>query len=84
VTPNSFDAPGTPTTVGEQVAWATRVLESVGVSAPAREATALLAAVLEASNDDLEADPAAPLAATQVDRFLVAIARRTRGEQPHR
>jgi len=75
---NARDAPSTPTTVGEQLAWATHVLGTLGAPEPAREAAALLASAMGLPSPPLEADPAAPLAAGQVDRFLAAIARRTR------
>jgi hypothetical protein len=78
--PNAGDAPSTPTTVGEQLAWATRVLTTVGAPEPAREAAMLLASVMGVPIAPRELDPAVPLAASQVDRFLAAIARRTRDE----
>jgi len=83
--PNAGDAPTTPTTIGEQLAWATRVLAMLGAPDPEREAAALLASATGLSEVPPElhaAAPlaAAPLAASQVDRFLAAIARRTRDE----
>jgi hypothetical protein len=80
---HASDAPSTPTTVGEQLRWATHVLGTVGTAEPAREAATLLASAMGLPSVPLEPDPAAPLAASQVDRFLAAIARRLRDEQPH-
>jgi hypothetical protein len=80
--PNAFDAPSTPTTVGEQLAWATHVLGTVGAPNPGREAAALLALAMGLPSLPLEPDLTAPLAASHVDRFLAAIARRTRDEPP--
>jgi hypothetical protein len=74
--------PSAPTTVGEELEWATRVLETVGVPEPAREAAALLASVLGLPSVALEPDSPASLAAIHVDRFLAAIVRRTRDESP--
>jgi hypothetical protein len=73
-------APSAPTTVGEQLDWATRVLESVEAREPAREAVALLASVMASPSVALEPDSAATLTASEVDRFLAAIVRRTREE----
>ena len=75
---NSLGAPSPPTTVGEQLEWSTHVLRAVGVPEPAREASAMLASVMGLPSIPLELDPAAPLAARHVDRFLAAIARRIR------
>jgi hypothetical protein len=80
--PRPRDAPSTPTTVGEQLEWATRVLGAIGAPEPAREAAALLASVMGLPSVPLEPDPAAPLAASEVDRFLAAVARRTRDAPP--
>jgi len=73
------DAPSTPTTVGQQLEWATRVLETVGVADPTREAASLLASAIGWPSD-ASPNAAAPLAASEVDRFLAAIARRSRHE----
>jgi hypothetical protein len=62
--------------------WATQVLGTVGATEPAREAAALLASAMGLLGVALDLDPAAPLAASHVDRFLAAIARRTRDEHP--
>jgi hypothetical protein len=79
---NAPNAPSTPTTVGEQLEWAANVLGSIGAPDPAGEAAAILASVMGLPGVPLEPDLAAPLAASDVDRFLVAIARRTRDEPP--
>ena len=78
--PGGDQAPSAPTTVGEQLEWATRVLESVAAREPAREAAALLASVMGSPSGPLEPDSATSLTASQVDRFLAAIVRRTRDE----
>ena len=82
--PYPSDAPSTPTTIGEQLEWAARVLETVGALEPAREAAALLASVMGLPNIPAEADPGAWLPASLVDRFLAVIARRMRDETPRR
>jgi hypothetical protein len=79
---NAPAAPSTPTTVGDQLEWAAIVLGSIGVPDPAREAAAVLASVMGLPGVPLEPDLAAPLAASHVDRFLAAIARRMRDEPP--
>jgi hypothetical protein len=76
------DAPRTPTTIGEQLEWGTHVLATVGAREPAGEAAALLASAMGLATVPAQLDPAAPLAASHVDRFLAAIARRTRAEPP--
>ncbi len=76
------DPPSPPSTVGEQLAWATHVFETVGAAEPAREAATLLASAMDLPCVPLDPDPAASLAASQVDRFLAAIARRLRDEHP--
>jgi hypothetical protein len=76
--PRLAEPPSPPTTVGEQLAWATHVLEAVGVREPAVEAATLLAAAMDMPRAAPAPDPAAPLAASQVDRLLAAIARRLR------
>ena len=76
--PEGAEPPSPPTTVGEQLAWATHVLEGLGVSEPAVEAATLLAAAMDVLGAAPPHDPLAPLAASQVDRLLAAIARRLR------
>jgi hypothetical protein len=80
--PNALVAPPTPTTVGEQLAWATRVLETIGLPAPAREAAVLLASVIGSPGIALDHASGASLTARQVDAFLAAVVRRTRNEPP--
>jgi PrmC N-terminal domain len=75
-------APSPPTTVGEQLEWATQVLEAIGAPDPPQEAAALLASVMGSPRRALECEPGTSVAASQVDRFLAAIARRTRDEPP--
>ena len=77
---NALGPPSPPTTVGEQLEWATHILAAVGAPEPGREAAALLASVMGLPSLPQEPDPAAPLAASEVDRFLAVIARRTRRE----
>ena len=77
---NALGAPSPPTTVGEQLEWATHVLEIAGAPEPAREAAALLASAMGLPSSSPAPDPVAPLEASQVDWFLAAIARRTRGD----
>ena len=76
--PEGAEPPSPPTSVGEQLAWATHVLEAAGAREPAREAAALLAAVMDLPGVPAGPDPGTPLAASQVDRLLAAIARRLR------
>jgi hypothetical protein len=78
--PNALGPPSPPTTVGEQLEWAARVLETAGAPEPAREAAALLASAMNLPSLPPEFDRDAPLAAGHVDQFLAATARRTRGE----
>jgi hypothetical protein len=80
--PGAADRPSPPTTVGEQLAWATDVLGSLGALEPASEAATLLASAMDFPRVPRDLDPAAPLAASQVDRFLAAIARRLREGRP--
>jgi methylase of polypeptide subunit release factors len=75
-------APSPPTTLGEQLEWATQVLEAIGAPDPAKEAAALLASVMGSPSRLVKSEGRTSIAASQVDRFLAAIARRTREEPP--
>jgi hypothetical protein len=82
--PNTPGAPSPPTSVGELLGWATRVLETIGAPDPAREAATLLTSVMGSSSRLVESDGGTSVAASQVDGFLAAIARRTRDVPPRR
>jgi hypothetical protein len=72
------DAPSSPTTIGAQLEWATRVFEGLGAPEPAKEAGALLASIVGLPILQLRANAAASLAASHVDLFRAAIALRMR------
>jgi hypothetical protein len=82
--PNTPGAPSPPTSVGELLGWATLVLETIGAPDPAREAATLLTSLMGLPNRLPESAPGTSVTATQADRFLVAIARRTRDVPPRR
>jgi hypothetical protein len=76
------EPPTPPTTVGEQLAWATHVLEAIGAAEPAREAATLVALAMDLPGVPSDLDAGSPIAAIQVDRLLAGVARRLRENDP--